>query len=89
MPQHAHNAIREHKSSEIYSRGFPGKESVVKSLPANAGDAGFNPWVGNGEGDGNLLQYPCLENAVNRGAWRATVHGVTRELDTTERLDKQ
>ena len=56
---------------------------VVKSLPANAGDArdwgsiagsGRSPGVGNG----NLLQDSCLENSRNRGAWRATVHGVTR-----------
>ena len=89
MPQHAHNAIREHKSSEIYSRGFPGKESVVKSLPANAGDAGFNPWVGNGEGDGNLLQYPCLENAVNRGAWRAMLHRIAKSRTRLKLLSTQ
>ena len=38
-----------------------------------------------GEGNGNPLQYPCLENSTNRGVWQATVHGVA-ELDTTERL---
>ena len=36
---------------------------------------------------GNPLQYSCLENPMDRGAWRATVHAVTKELDTTERLD--
>ena len=39
-----------------------------------------------GEGNGNLLQYSCLENPMDRGAWRATVHGGRKESDTTERL---
>ena len=38
-----------------------------------------------GEGNGNPLQYSCLENSIDRGAWWVTLHGVT-ELDTTERL---
>ena len=37
-----------------------------------------------GEGNGNPLQYSCLENSMGGGAWWATVHGVTKELDTTE-----
>ena len=40
-----------------------------------------------GEGNGNPLQYSCKGNPVDRGAWWATVHGVTKELDTTERLN--
>ena len=53
---------------------------VVKSLPANAGDArdaGSIPGSGGspGGGHGNPLQYSCLENPTDRGAWRATVHG--------------
>ena len=40
-----------------------------------------------GEGNGNPLQYSCLENSVHKGAWQATVHGFTKELDTTERLN--
>ena len=58
---------------------------MVKNLPANAGDAGSIPGSGrsHGEGNGNPLQYSCLENPINRGAWRATVHEVT-ESDTTE-----
>ena len=41
-----------------------------------------------GEGNGNPLQYSCLENPMDRGAWWATVHGVSKELDTTEKLNK-
>ena len=55
---------------------------MVKNLPANAGDArdtGSIPGTGwsIGEGYGNPLQYICLENPIDRGAWKATVHGVT------------
>ena len=57
---------------------FPGG-SVVKNLPANAGDS-FNPWVRkvSGGGNGNTLQCSCLKNPMDRGARRATVHGVTK-----------
>ena len=50
---------------------------VVKNLPANAGDVGLIPGLGRfpGGGHGNPLQYACLENPMDRGAWRATVHG--------------
>ena len=56
---------------------------VVKNPSANAGDVrdlGLIPGSGRspGGGHGNLLQYTCLENPMDRGAWRATVHGVTR-----------
>ena len=46
----------------------------------NAGDTGSIPGFGRSseEGNGNPLQYSCLENPMDRGAWRATVHGVTR-----------
>ena len=46
----------------------------------NAGDTGSIPGSGRspGGGHGNPLQYPCLENSMHRGAWRATVHGVTK-----------
>ena len=54
---------------------------MVKNPPANAGDlrdGGLIPGSGRspGEGHGNPLQYPCLENPMDRGAWRATVHRV-------------
>ena len=57
--------------------------SGVKNLPANAGDVGLIPEEGRspGEGNGNLLQYSCLGNPIDRGAWWTTVHGVAKELD--------
>ena len=57
--------------------GFP-SGSVVKNLPANAGNLGSTPSLERspGGGDGHPLQYSCLEKPMDRGAWRATVHGV-------------
>ena len=54
--------------------------SVVKNSLANAGDLGSNHGSRRcpGEGNGNPLQYFCLGNPMDRGAWKATVHGVTR-----------
>ena len=54
--------------------------SVVKNPSANAGDSGSIPGSGisPGEGNGNPLQYSCLENSMKREAWWATVHGVTK-----------
>ena len=62
-----------------FLRGFPGG-SVVKNLPANAGDVGSIPQSGRspGGGNGNPLQISCLENSTDRGAWRATGHGVAK-----------
>ena len=59
--------------------GFPGG-SVVKNPPTNAGDMGLIPESGRspGEGNGNPFQYSCLGNSMNRGVWRATVHGVAK-----------
>ena len=58
---------------------------LVKNLPAGVRDAGSVPGSGRSprEGNGNPLEYSCLGNPVDRGAWRATVHGVAKELDTT------
>ena len=52
---------------------------VVRNLPANAGNTGSIPESKRspGEGNGNPLQYSCLKNPMGRGAWWATVHGVT------------
>ena len=54
--------------------------SEVKVSACNAGDLGMIPGLGRspGEGNGNPLQYSCLENPMDRGAWWATVHGVQR-----------
>ena len=64
--------------------GFPGG-SVVKNLATNEGDTGSIPGSGRspGEGNDNPLQYSCLENPMDRGAWQVTVHGVAKELDMT------
>ena len=52
---------------------------MIKNLPATPGDTGLNPGLGRslGEGNGNPLQYSCLENPLDTGDWVATVHGVT------------
>ena len=59
--------------------GFP-SGSVVMNLPANAGDVGSIPGSGRspGEGDGNPLQYSCLGNLRDKGAWWATVHKIAK-----------
>ena len=64
--------------------GFPGG-LLVKNPPGNAGDLGSIPRLGRSPrgGHGNLLQYSCLENPMDRGAWQATVHGITKESGTT------
>ena len=53
---------------------------MAKNPPAKAGDAGSIPGSGRspGEGNGNPLQYSCLENSMDREAWRATLHGVIK-----------
>ena len=61
---------------------------VVKNLPTNAEDrrdTGSIPGPGrsSGEGNGGPLQYSCLGNLMDRGAWWVTVHGVSNESDTT------
>ena len=66
-------------------------ELVVKNLPANAGDTGdMSSIPGSGrrprEGQDNPLQYSCLKNPMDRGAWRTRVHGVMKKLHMTEAL---
>ena len=65
--------------------------TVVKNLPANTGNAGdlvSISWLGRspGGGNGNPLQYSCLKNSMDRGAWWATAHRVAKELDMTESI---
>ena len=62
---------------------FPGG-SVVGNLPAKQ-ETQIQSWVRKipGEGNGNPLQYSCLGNPMDRGAWQAIVHGITKELDMT------
>ena len=64
--------------------GFPGGSMVKKNLPANEGGAGLIPgWERSpGEGNSNPLQYCCLGNPMDRAAWWATVHAVTKTYDT-------
>ena len=63
-------------------QSFPGG-AVVKTLPANAGDVGEACSISGsgrspGGGNGNPLQYSCLGNPMDRGAWQATVYGITK-----------
>ena len=67
--------------------GFPGG-SEVKNPPANAGDAGDSssiPGLGisPGKGNGNLFQYSCLGNPMDRGAWWAIIHGIEKQSHVT------
>ena len=62
--------------------GFPGN-SDSKESACNAGDPDLIPGSGRspGEGNGNLFQYSCLENPMDRGAWQGTVMGLQRETE--------
>ena len=62
-----------------YIKGFPGG-SDSKESACNAGDLGSMLGLGRCPGEGNGYQYSCLENSVDRGAWQATDHGVTKSL---------
>ena len=64
--------------------GFPG-DSVIKNLPDNTGDLSLFPGSGRslGEGNGNPLQYSCLGNPMDRGAWWAIAHEVAKDSDMT------
>ena len=64
--------------------GFP-CSSISKESACNAGDRGSSPGLGRfpGEGNGKPLQYSCLENPMDRGAWQAIQSMKPQELDTT------
>ena len=67
-----------------FSTGSVGQESAFNA--GDTGDRGSIPGSGSspGEGNGNPLQYSCLENSMDKRAWWSTVHGVTKESDKTE-----
>ena len=71
-----------HRITNTYSDS---KKKKKKKIHLQCRRPGFHPGSGKfpGEGNGNPLQYSCLENSTERGAWQATVHGVT-ESDRTE-----
>ena len=66
-----------------HTRWLSSKESACRA--GDAAEAGSIPGLGRSleEGHGNPLQYACLENPKDRGAWWATVHEITKELDMT------
>ena len=71
--------------SPVFLHGFPGG-SDGKESTCSVGDLGSIPGLGrsSGEGNGNPLQYSCLENPMDRGAaWRAIVHGEVKQSDMT------
>ena len=77
---YTHTQKKKTSSCSLSSRwGFP-DGSEVKASACNAGDLGLIPGLGRtpGEGNGNPLQYSCLENPVDGGAWWATAHGVAK-----------
>ena len=69
-------------------QGFPGG-SEGKASAYNAGDLGSIPRSGRSPREGNPLQYSCLENPMDRGAWLSTVHGVTKDLDMTQQVNNK
>ena len=83
LKQHSLHAEKAHSASQV--------ALVIKNLSANAGDIrdlGSIPGLGRspGEGQHNPLQYPCLENPRDRGAWWATVHGIAKSQTRLKHL---
>ena len=80
MLRYHHTGKQNYTTTYLYTTtffGFPGG-SEVKASACNAGDLGLIPGLGKypGEGNGNPLQYSCLKNPMDGGAWWTTVHGV-------------
>ena len=71
---------------QLFSSLAFSSSSVVENLPAKVGDSSSIPGLGitPEEGNGNSLQYSCLGNPMDRGAWCVTIHGVAKESDATE-----
>ena len=69
----------DHNDKLCHSQGFPGGPDGKESA-CDAGDPGSIPGLGMspGEGNGNPLQYSCLQNSMDRGTWQATIHGVKK-----------
>ena len=81
MPKNAQTTAQLHSSYMLavtsLSQGFP-RSLVSKEFACNAGDLSSIPGLGRspGKGNGNPLQYSCLENPIDREAWQATVHSI-------------
>ena len=82
---HTHTHTHTHRCMQIIHGAFQAA-LVVKNWSSSAGNLGLIPGSGRspGEGNGNPLQCSCLGNPTEGGAWRATVHGVIKELDIIE-----
>ena len=79
---HTHTHTHTHRASLVAQtvKNLPAKKKKKKESACNEGDLGSIPGSGRspGEGNGNPLQYSCLENPMDREAWWATIHGVTK-----------
>ena len=90
MHTHTHTHTHTHVCLCIYKWVFQ-VDLVLKNLSVNVGDvkeAGLIPELGRspGEGNGNPLQYSCLENPMDRGTWRAAVHGISQSQTRLKQL---
>ena len=85
---HLNSGLVVRRKGTLYLNIFPGG-SVVKNMPANTGDMGLIPGLGRspGEGNGNLLQYCCLENPMDRGALPSNSPWGCQESNMTEQLN--
>ena len=89
LAKHIHYVVNIFLREDLTPLGFPGGASSKEpacQCRLDMRDLGLIPGLGrsSGTGHGNPLQYSCLENPMDRGAWQAAVHGVATESDTTE-----